>query len=88
MSPVRLYWVRFDEPAHPLRDLLVEPGTDFFFTSLAAIYDLFTPEQVGCRLAALWALGVSRGAVYSGRGCIISSYPLRGKRQAAHKSKL
>jgi hypothetical protein len=23
-------------------------GTDFFFGSLAAIYEQFTPEQIGC----------------------------------------
>ncbi len=35
-----------------------------YFTSLAAIYEVFTPEQVGCSLAHLWNIKVSDGRVY------------------------
>ena len=37
-----IYRVQFKEP--PLND---DERTEFFFTSLAAIYDVFTAEQIG-----------------------------------------
>lgn len=55
--------------------------TEFFFSSLAAIYDLFTPEQVGCAVSRLWALKVSDGNTYEGRKCSISREEVRRKAQ-------
>lgn len=55
--------------------------TEFFFSSLAAIYDLFTPEQVGCAVSRLWALKVSDGNTYEGRKCTISREEVRRKAQ-------
>ena len=40
-----IYRVRFKEP--PLSG---DERTEFFFTSLAAIYEVFTAEQIGCRV--------------------------------------
>lgn len=40
---------------------------EFYFTSLSAIYDVFTPEQIGCKVSRLWNIGVTRGTPYTGR---------------------
>lgn len=53
--------------------------TDFYFTSLAAIYELFTPEQIGCAVNRLWALKVSDGNTYEGRKCTISREEVKRK---------
>ena len=60
--------------------------TEFFFSSLAAIYDLFTPEQVGCAVSRLWALKVSDGNTYEGRKCTISREEVRRKAQKRHNA--
>lgn len=63
----------------PFRD---KPRQKFFlFTSLAAIYDVFTVEQIGCSLAHLYNLKIADGAAYAGRRCIIKREPLTSKRQ-------
>lgn len=51
----------------------------FLFSSLAAIYDLFSVEQVGCSLGHLYNLKVPDGAAYCGSRCIIKREPLRSK---------
>lgn len=55
--------------------------TEFYFSSLAAIYEQFTPEQVGCRVARLWNIGVSDGVPYRGRRCTITKEQVRRKTQ-------
>ncbi|EJW89308.1 hypothetical protein EVA_22585, partial [gut metagenome] len=45
--------------------------TEFFFSSLAAIYEQFTPEQVGCYCQNLYNLKVSDGNTYEGDLCEI-----------------
>jgi len=61
-------------------------GTDFYFTSLAAIYELFTPEQIGCKVEQLWKLEVSSGFTYQSRNCSITQRPLYRKSQTRRKS--
>ncbi len=61
-----VYRVSFNEPPMPGSD-----NTEFFFSSLAAIYDRFTPEQIGCKVTRLWNIGVSKGKKYGGRRCTI-----------------
>ena len=51
-----IYRVQFKEP--PLND---DERTEFFFTSLAAIYDVFTAEQIGCRVNRL----ITQEAIHS-----------------------
>ena len=58
-----------------------DPRCDFFFTSLAAIYDLFAPEQIGCKVTNLWNVGVSDGVSYDGKLCCISREPLYRKKR-------
>lgn len=53
---------------------------EFFFHSLAAIYDTFTPEQVGCKVTRLWNIGVADGNSYHGRKCSITREPIMRKR--------
>lgn len=45
-----IYRVRFKEPPQS-----GDERTEFFFTSLAAIYEVFTAEQIGCRVNRLIA---------------------------------
>lgn len=63
----QVYRVAFNEP--PLTD---DSRTEFFFTSLSAIYDTFTPEQIGCKVSRLYNIGVSDGTPYQGRLCQIT----------------
>lgn len=62
----------------------------FTFGSLAAIYDIFTHEVIGVRLAYLYACGVATGHVYSNRFCSIQQHYLvrkKTKRGKKHYSK-
>lgn len=34
---------------------------EHYFGSLAAIYEVFTPQQIGCKLEALWGAGIEEG---------------------------
>ena len=63
----QVYRVAFNDP--PLTD---DSRTEFFFTSLSAIYDTFTPEQIGCKVSRLYNIGVSDGTPYQGRLCQIT----------------
>lgn len=63
----QVYRVAFNEP--PLTD---DSRTEFFFTSLSAIYDTFTPEQIGCKVSRLYNIGVSDGTPYQSRLCQIT----------------
>ena len=63
-----IYRVEFKEP--PLFG--VDERTEFYFHSLAAIYEVFTARQIGCKVTRLWNIGVSHGAPYEGRRCKIT----------------
>lgn len=71
-----IYRVAFNEP--PRKD---SDRTEFYFHSLAAIYDVFTPKEVGCKVSNLWNLGVSNGNPYLGRNCTVTREPVARKRQ-------
>ena len=60
-----IYHVSFKEPRQDGR-------TEFYFTSLAAIYGQFSRDDIGCRVERLWAVGVSGGNRYDGRKCTIT----------------
>lgn len=76
MSEEHIFRVAFRET--PLDG---DPRTDFFFHSLSAIYEVFTAEQVGCKVSRLWNIGVSDGAVYDGRLCRITKEPISRKKR-------
>lgn len=77
MSEKSIYRVSFKVP--PL--LGADDRTEFFFHSLAAIYDTFTAEQIGCKVNRLWNIGVSHGNPYEGRRCRITKEPISRKRR-------
>ena len=70
-----IYRVEFKVP--PL--LGVDERTEFYFHSLAAIYDTFTAEQIGCKVTRLWNIGVSHGNPYEGKRCRITKEPILRK---------
>lgn len=76
MKKEYIYRVAFNEP--PIEN---DERQEFFFTSLSAIYEVFTPDQVGCKVTRLWNIGVSGGTPYVGAKCRITREPLRSKSQ-------
>ena len=63
----------------PLRG---KPRQKFFlFSSLAAIYEVFSVEQIGCSIGHLYNLKVPDGTAYCGKRCIIKREPVVSKRQ-------
>lgn len=72
-----IYRVSFKEP--PVPD---EPSrTDWFFSSLAAIYDQFSKEEIGCQVSRLWNLKITPGNPYNGRRCTITKEPVQRKKR-------
>lgn len=63
-----IIWVHFFTPPFESG----RAGTDFFFGSLAAIYEWFTPEQIGCTVNNLWNIGIDFGRPYLNQRCTIS----------------
>lgn len=51
----------------------VEGKREHFFGSLAAIYEKFTPFQIGCKLPTLWKAGIEPGNPKNTRKCTISN---------------
>ena len=76
----QIYRVSFNEPP---ADFYGEQ-CDFFFTSLAAIYDQFDKQEIGCQVERLWNLKISPDKPYVGRKCTITKEPLGRKK---HKQK-
>ena len=56
----------------------------WYFGSLAAIYELFTPEQIGCKLETLWNCSLDHGESKITKQCVISKEIMFRK---AHKVK-
>lgn len=73
-----IYRVKFRVPPFQARR---DFRTEFFFTSLEAIYTVFTAEQVGCCVSRLWNLKVSDGVPYYSGRCEITREPLIRKPQ-------
>lgn len=53
----------------------------FLFSSLAAIFEVFSPEQIGCGLGHLYNLKVPDGSAFAGKRCIIKREKVFSKRQ-------
>jgi hypothetical protein len=68
-----IYRVSFKEP--------INDKTDYFFGSLAAIYDAFTAQQIGCGVSRLWNVKITPEKPYFGRRCTITKEPVSRKRQ-------
>ena len=73
-----IYRVAFT--GHPLPS---DNRTDFFFHSLAAIYEQFSSAQIGCKLSRLYNIGVSDGNAYRGRLCTITREPIIRKKRTS-----
>ena len=56
----------------------VNGKTDYYFGSLAAIYDVFTEEQIGCKLTSLQA---KKWEYKQTRRCTITKLDLIRKKQ-------
>lgn len=52
----------------------------FLFSSLAAIFEVFSVEQIGCGLGHLYNLKVPDGTAFSGKRCIIKRERVFAKR--------
>ena len=50
----------------------IDDRKEFYFHSLAAIYEVFTARLIGCKVTRLWNIGVSHGNPYEGRLCKIT----------------
>lgn len=61
-------------------------GSENYFGSLSAIYEVYTKEEIGCRVEHLWNIGVSDGFTYQSRNCSITKRPLYRKSQTRRKS--
>ena len=77
MMNKHVYRVSFNEPLPEVCD----GKTDFFFTSLAAIYDRFIPDDIGCKVSRLWNLKITTDKPYMGRKCTITKEPVQRKKR-------
>ena len=50
--------------------------TEFYFSSLAAIFDTFTADDIGCKLETLWACKIGCGIPKVTAKCIVSRHPV------------
>ena len=66
------YEVRFHDPPEGHKE------RSHYFFSLAAIFDHFTPSEVGCSVQALY-----RAGVYEGRRCAVRRFQIYRKPQRA-----
>ena len=57
MNGNTIYHVRLGDDEH------------YYFGSVAAIYDRFTPEQLGVSLSRLWSFGIAPGRPYKNKRC-------------------
>ncbi len=53
--------------------------TEYYFGSLAAIYDTFTPSQIGCTLHTLWRSGIDENNSKATNNCVISKHKMLRK---------
>lgn len=72
--------VRFHTP--------VDGQYEYYFTSLAAIFDRFSTVQIGCSLRTLWDYGVTADCPKATRNCVISRHSLFSKPQMTPKSEI
>jgi hypothetical protein len=73
MTPKHVYKVYFPNA--------VNCKKSYYFSSLAAIYTVFSVEDIGCGVGHLWNVKVSSGVPYEGKKCRISKEPVINKKQ-------
>lgn len=67
-------------------DELPEATRTWYFSSVAAIYEKFTVNDIGCDLHNLWNNGVAKGKVYTNAKVKITKQTIHAKKQ--HKNGL
>jgi hypothetical protein len=72
-SKTYVYKVSLKEP--------IDGKPDYIFGSLSAIYDTFTPYQIGCKVQRLWNIKITEDNPYIGRKCTITKELLHRKKQ-------
>lgn len=56
-------------------------GSHFYFGSKSAIFELFTPEDIGCSPTTLKSVRVKPGSPYVNKKCIIRTGKLYRKKK-------
>lgn len=59
----------------------VNGSKEWYFGSMAAIYELFTAEQIGCKLETLWAARLEVGECKATRKCTVYRLQMFRKKQ-------
>lgn len=59
----------------------VDGSREHYFGSLAAIYETFTPYQIGCKVATLWKAGIEPGKSKKTKKCTVSKHEVARKEQ-------
>ncbi|MGL5913205.1 MAG: hypothetical protein ACRCZB_03490 [Bacteroidales bacterium] len=54
---------------------------DYYFSSLAAIYEHFSADDIGCKVGNLWRHKIVEGKPYKNKKCTISKETVRRKAQ-------
>lgn len=54
---------------------------EYYFTSLAAIYEKFSPAEIGIALHSLWSVGLRVGHPKATKTCVISKHYIHRKPQ-------
>jgi len=63
MSKKIIYHVKFHEP--------IDNKTDFYFSSITAIYNTFTAEQIGVARQTLYQQSLNPGDEYRTKFCVV-----------------
>lgn len=62
------------------------PEEAFYFGSLTAIFDVFSPDDIGCKIENLWNKKLSvPGSVWKGYRATVSSHKLIRKKRGGYK---
>ena len=68
-------------------DFIEQAGNpEYFFGSLAAIYDVFTAQQIGCAVTRLWQSKITPEKPFINKKCTISKVVVRHKTPQNRKS--
>lgn len=57
----------------------LDSGLSRLFSSVTAIFDYYTEEELGCSLDVLWAAQVSQGRVYRNHRVVIKKREVLGR---------
>lgn len=60
-------------------------GGHHYFGSISAIFDIFTPEQLGVSLSRLWSFGITESKPYTNKACTIRRGTIHRKKTNRQK---